>query len=331
MRRKRVRSSAVRSAPSASIDGTAGLAGADVGTDPKSAPLPAGARAEKTGSSYSLSAKSASKSRATTNQGATRRTQRRVAFMLAGAAGLAILVAGIVIQGRNESKIVAERTVPQQTSSGVASPPPPRSVTPEATAKTQSAKTLTVPELLESSNYVWSKPESLGPNINSGATEQAPTVTADQLCLILIRVDEESDLLEARRPDIASAWGKSVRLQGCDQERDPSLSPDGLTLCFCSNGWKGPGYVGGYDMWIRRRANRQAAWGPPQSIGPPVNTQANEGGPTLSSDGLMLVFHSSVLGGYGSHDLFVSRRATLDAPGVCRKTSAGRSIVPPAK
>jgi hypothetical protein len=54
-------------------------------------------------------------------------------------------------------------------------------------------------------------------------------------------------------------------------------------------------------------------WSAPVNLGPVINTSASEGGATLSADGLSLFFNSSVAGGFGMADLFVSHRASPDA------------------
>jgi Tol biopolymer transport system component len=50
------------------------------------------------------------------------------------------------------------------------------------------------------------------------------------------------------------------------------------------------------------------------SLGPSVNTAAAEGNAFLSKDGLSLYFQSNRAGGFGGSDLYVSQRASTDAP-----------------
>ncbi|HEX4128416.1 MAG TPA: SUMF1/EgtB/PvdO family nonheme iron enzyme [Pirellulales bacterium] len=57
-----------------------------------------------------------------------------------------------------------------------------------------------------------------------------------------------------------------------------------------------------------------AAWTEPENLGPPVNTPASEHAPCLSGDGLALTFDSKRPGGQGGSDLWVSHRASADAP-----------------
>jgi hypothetical protein len=57
-----------------------------------------------------------------------------------------------------------------------------------------------------------------------------------------------------------------------------------------------------------------AAWSAPVNLGAPINSAHLDVAPCLSSDGLILFFHSIRPTGFGSYDLYYSRRQTLDAP-----------------
>jgi hypothetical protein len=55
-------------------------------------------------------------------------------------------------------------------------------------------------------------------------------------------------------------------------------------------------------------------WSAPMNLGPIINTLGNDSGPCISRDGLSLYFNSDMLGGFGGLDIFVSHRASVDAP-----------------
>ena len=55
-------------------------------------------------------------------------------------------------------------------------------------------------------------------------------------------------------------------------------------------------------------------WSEPVNVGAPVNSAASEMNPALSPDELSLYFVSTRAGGEGGADIWVSRRASLDAP-----------------
>jgi hypothetical protein len=84
-----------------------------------------------------------------------------------------------------------------------------------------------------------------------------------------------------------------------------AISKDDLSLYFTS---PRPGGYGGWDIWVSQRASADGPWGPPQNLGPTVNSASNEGGPGFSNDGHRMYFASDRIGGEGGNDLYVSRR-----------------------
>jgi Tol biopolymer transport system component len=91
----------------------------------------------------------------------------------------------------------------------------------------------------------------------------------------------------------------------------PSSSDDGLSLFFISDR---PGGQGG-DIWMATRATTSVPFGSPVNLGPVVNGPGNEGGPSISSDGLSLYFDSDASrpGGQGSGDIWVTTRPSTSA------------------
>ena len=89
-------------------------------------------------------------------------------------------------------------------------------------------------------------------------------------------------------------------------EQGPTLSHDGLSLFFGSDR---AGCLGGFDIWVARRACADCPWQAPISLGAPVNTASFETGPGLSADGHLLFFRSTREGGQGLGDIYVARRA----------------------
>ncbi len=92
------------------------------------------------------------------------------------------------------------------------------------------------------------------------------------------------------------------------EENTPFVSRDGLSLYFMST------RTGGYgdaDLYVSTRESRNAEWGPPQNLGPNINSSDREYWPTLSPDGHRLYFSVTPVlpqGGYGAFDLYVSHR-----------------------
>jgi len=94
-------------------------------------------------------------------------------------------------------------------------------------------------------------------------------------------------------------------------EWGPSISSDGLQLYFSSFR---SGGSGDWDMWISTRITAEDDWGVPTNLGSTVNSNAEDGDQSISSDGLELYFDSERSGGSGGADLWVSKRATTDEP-----------------
>ena len=89
----------------------------------------------------------------------------------------------------------------------------------------------------------------------------------------------------------------------------PAISKNGLSLYITS---RRPGGVNGgqfAEIWVSQRASLDADWGPPQNLGPVINTiGTNNGSPNFSPDGHLMFFHSVRPGGCGAADLYVARR-----------------------
>jgi len=99
-----------------------------------------------------------------------------------------------------------------------------------------------------------------------------------------------------------------------------SFSADGLELYFASN--RPGGFAGGImgeDLWVSTRASIDDPWGSPANLGPAVNGMTDEASPSISPDGLTLYFGDewggpTRPGGLGGSDIWMARRAGLDAP-----------------
>ncbi len=96
-------------------------------------------------------------------------------------------------------------------------------------------------------------------------------------------------------------------------ESAPSLSPDKRDLYFASNRFGG---LGGKDIWVSHRMSN-GKWGRPVNLGPLINTSRDETCPFIHADNQTLYFISNGHQGYGSSDIFLSRKlndSTWSAP-----------------
>ena len=90
-------------------------------------------------------------------------------------------------------------------------------------------------------------------------------------------------------------------------DRAATASSDGLTLIFASN------REGNFDLFMSTRNSVNDAWGPASNMGNTINSADIESGPSLSEDGLTLVYFSDRAGGSGLNDLYMSTRASTAA------------------
>jgi len=170
-------------------------------------------------------------------------------------------------------------------------------------------------------DFVFGKPQNLGPVINSPSGDIMGCFSADSLELYFSSNRPGGygyyDIYMTTRATKSDPWGPPLNLGPAVNtqvaEICSSISSDGLTL-YISEDWDWsprPGGLGGCDIWMARRASRGAQWGTPVNVGAPINTSAGEIGPKISGDELILVFASDRAGGQGSYDLWMSTRATI--------------------
>jgi hypothetical protein len=108
-----------------------------------------------------------------------------------------------------------------------------------------------------------------------------------------------------------SEWSEPVKLGApinteASSDGSPVLSPDGLSLYITSNR---AGGLGANDIWVSHRDCETCAWEEPVNLGAPINSSANDGQPTFSSDPHVMIFNSARPGGHGAADIYVTRRA----------------------
>jgi WD40 repeat protein len=90
----------------------------------------------------------------------------------------------------------------------------------------------------------------------------------------------------------------------------PAISNDGLSLYISS---ARPGGFGPNDIWVSQRDSLDDPWGPPQNLGPNINTAGDEFAPDFSPDGHWLFFSSGRPPGTNNFTrIWVSYRKDVD-------------------
>ncbi|MEJ7683204.1 MAG: hypothetical protein WKG06_36175 [Segetibacter sp.] len=69
------------------------------------------------------------------------------------------------------------------------------------------------------------------------------------------------------------------------------------------------GGLGGDDIWITTKRKSEYEWEAPVNLGANINTPANEGMPSITSDKSLFVFHSDRPGGTGKYDIYFAKPA----------------------
>jgi len=166
------------------------------------------------------------------------------------------------------------------------------------------------------SNFIggkWSKPENLGPPLNTPDNEGAQTITADATKMFFTachRPDGRGscDIYFSEKRD--GVWTRPRNLGApintAAWETQPSISADGRTLYFVSNR---NGGKGGMDIWTSTLDNN-GNWSNPVNL-EEINTSGNESSPFIHPDGQTLYFASDGLPGMGGFDLFVTRKDSV--------------------
>jgi hypothetical protein len=142
----------------------------------------------------------------------------------------------------------------------------------------------------ETINNPWQEPVNLGPNVNSSGNEVEPSISGDGLELYFGSWDDYN-IFVCTRPSKDAPWSSRIQVGPPVPSNNawrPDISADGLSLYFAATGLVG-GH-GGDDIWVTTRATKDDPWGELVNLGPNVNSSGDDFCPSISTDGLTLVF-----------------------------------------
>lgn len=154
----------------------------------------------------------------------------------------------------------------------------------------------------------WSEPRSVGTGINHPERwESQPCISPDGKTLYFVSIrdsiHQSSDIfISKKQPD--GTWGKAVNAGGVinttGNEKTPFIHPDNKTFYFSSDLHSG---LGGYDIFMCK-IQSDGSFSKPVNIGYPINTEADELGFFVSTDGKNGYFASNNLKGKGAYDIY---------------------------
>lgn len=157
-------------------------------------------------------------------------------------------------------------------------------------------------------NNIWSKPQSLGDNINTKDYETSISMTADGNTIYFSsnRPGGSGGLdIYMSRKTPEGKWGPAVNLgptiNTTYDEDAPFIHADGQTLYFSSRGHAG---MGGYDIY-RSERNEDGTWSNPENLGYPINTADQDIYFVLSADNKHGYYASAKEGGSGEKDIYI--------------------------
>ena len=152
----------------------------------------------------------------------------------------------------------------------------------------------------------WSRPQNLGPAVNTSGWESQPCHSIDGQTLYFVsdRSGGYGGMDIWRSTLVEGRWSKPVNMgpgiNTAGDEKSPFISFDNQTLYFSSNGRVG---MGGLDLYMCRRTG-DTDWSEPQILGYPINTRGDESSLIVSPDGRTAIFSSDNYGGQGQLDLY---------------------------
>jgi outer membrane protein OmpA-like peptidoglycan-associated protein len=155
---------------------------------------------------------------------------------------------------------------------------------------------------------VWSEPRSVGPTINDpNRWESQPSISPNgkTLYFVSIRdsVSQTSDIYFSNKLENGN-WGPMKNIGSpintTGNEKTPFIHPDNKTFYFSSDALPG---VGGYDIF-KCKLQADGTWSQPMNLGYPINTEADELGFFVSTDGQKGYFSSNSLKGKGGYDIY---------------------------
>lgn len=157
-------------------------------------------------------------------------------------------------------------------------------------------------------NGQWSEIKNAGPKVNGKSSwDSQPSISSDGK-LLFFASDRlgglgEIDIYYCEKNE-KGEWSEAKNLGAIintpGSEKSPFFHSDGKTLYFSSNGHIG---FGGYDIYFSK-LEKDGKWTKPKNIGYPINSEKEDLGFFVSTDGQKGYFASDKLSGKGGWDIY---------------------------
>jgi outer membrane protein OmpA-like peptidoglycan-associated protein len=153
----------------------------------------------------------------------------------------------------------------------------------------------------------WGPISNLGYEVNDPKQwDSQPSISSDGKTLYFASfrdsVNLTSDIYVSRK--INGSWSKAVPLSPVintpGNEKSPFIHPDGRTLYFSSDTHPG---MGGFDIFVSRMDDK-GNWSKPVNLGYPINTEGDEVGFFVSTDGRTGYFASNTIRTGSGYDIY---------------------------
>jgi len=157
----------------------------------------------------------------------------------------------------------------------------------------------------------WSKSENMGTAINDKNANNLAAISADNNMLLFCKTDG----FQVRKKE-EEGWSEptylNVKFKNESKNMEGNLSPDGKAILFTSklkqNLFYNPDAENKEkDIYVTVH-DEQGNWLDPINMGEKINTEGDEISPFLAADGRTLYFASNGRPGYGSYDIYMSKR-----------------------
>ena len=155
-------------------------------------------------------------------------------------------------------------------------------------------------------NGKWSKPQSIGSNINSSGHEAAIGLSPDGQLLFIYKDDNnDGNIYQSQRTQ--DGWsnpeplGSDINTSAWETHASVTATQD--MLVFSSN--RSEGGHGGRDLWYCKKLPT-GDWGLAMNMGSVINTNFEEDSPFITADGKTLIFSSQGHTSMGGFDIFRS-------------------------